>query len=126
MTFIKPKPRSNAQRLGLEIINIRKQLAELSKSARTMGYSSIVDVLVTQSNVSIDVPAFGRQLLQNTAFMSLVTKLATATVKQKIDAVVKNPYFKLLADNITPSTLKEFSLEKIDSNIKADAYFCTL
>ncbi len=55
--------------------------------------------------------------------MSLVTKLATATVKQEMDTVVRNPYFKLLANNITPSMLEEFSLEKIDSNIKADAPF---
>ncbi len=123
MASIKPKPRSNAQRLGLETINIQKQLAELSKLARTMGYSSIADVLVTQSNVSIDVPAFRRQLLQNTAFVSLVTEFLTATVKQEMDAVLRNPYFKLPANNITLSTLEEFSLEKIDSNIKADASF---
>ncbi len=88
-----------------------------------MGYSSIADVLVTQSNVSIDEPAFQRQLLQNTAFMSLVTEFATATLKQEMDAVVRNPYFKLSADNITLSTLEEFSLEKIDNNIKSDAPF---
>ena len=55
--------------------------------------------------------------------MSLVTKLALAMVKQKMDAVVKNPYFKLSANNITSSTLEEFSLEKIESNLKADASF---
>ncbi len=40
-----------------------------------------------------------------------------------MDAVVKNLYFKLIADNITPSTLEEFFLEKIESNIKADVLF---
>ncbi len=40
-----------------------------------------------------------------------------------MDAVIKNPYFKLPANNITPSTLEKFSLEKIKSNIKADALF---
>lgn len=55
--------------------------------------------------------------------MSLVTELALAMVKQEINSVVKNPYFKLLANNITLSTLEEFSLEKIESNLKADASF---
>lgn len=55
--------------------------------------------------------------------MSYVTKLVSVTVKQKIDAIVKNSYFKLLANNITPSILKEFSLKKIESNIKADTSF---
>lgn len=44
-------------------------------------------------------------------------------MKQEIDAVVKNPYFKLWADNINPSTLEKFFLEKIDNNIKANAPF---
>lgn len=55
--------------------------------------------------------------------MSLITKLALAMVKQEMDTVVKNLYFKLSANNITPSTLEEFSLEKIESNLKADALF---
>ena len=55
--------------------------------------------------------------------MSLVTKLASAIIQQEMDAIVKNSYFKLSANNITLSTLKEFSLEKIKSNIKADAPF---
>ncbi len=55
--------------------------------------------------------------------MSFVTKLASATVKQIIDTVIKNPYFKLPANNITPSTLEEFFAEKIESNIKANAIF---
>ena len=89
-----------------------------------MEYASIADVLVAQVNISNKVPAFWRQLLlQNTSFISLVTKLALATIKQKMDAVIKNPYFKLLANNITPSILKEFFLEKIENNIKADAFF---
>lgn len=37
--------------------------------------------------------------------------------------VVRNPYFKFLANNITPSILEELSLEKSDSNIKVDALF---
>lgn len=46
-----------------------------------MGYTSIADVLVVQINVSKDVPAFWYQLLQNTAFISLVSKLTSATIK---------------------------------------------
>ncbi len=89
-----------------------------------MGHALIADVLVAQVNISNKVPAFWHQLLlQNTSFMSLVTKLASVTVKQEMDAVIKNPYFKLPANNITPSILEEFSLEKIESNIKADAPF---
>ncbi len=67
-----------------------------------MGHASIAEVLVAQVNISNEVPAFRRQLLlQNTSFISLVTKLASATVKQEMDAVVKNPYFKLPADGET-------------------------
>lgn len=55
--------------------------------------------------------------------MSLVTKLALAIIKKKIDAIVKKPYFKLLANNITPSILEGFSLKKIKSNLKANALF---
>ena len=55
--------------------------------------------------------------------MSLVTKPAWATLKQEVDTVVKNPYFKFPANLITLSILNEFSLEKIESNIKADALF---
>ncbi len=124
MTYKKQKSRSDTQRLHLEAINERKQLVKLSKMVQGMRYVSIADVLVAQVNISNKVPAFRRQfLLQNTSFMLLVTKLASATVKQEMDAVVKNPYFKLSTDNRTPSTLEEFSLEKIKSNIKADAPF---
>lgn len=45
------------------------------------------------------------------------------TVKQKIDAIIKNFYFKLPADNITLSTLEEFFFKKIKSNIIIDALF---
>lgn len=55
--------------------------------------------------------------------MSLVIKLVSATIKQKIDTVIKNPYFKLLANNIILSILKKFFLEKIDSNIKMNIFF---
>lgn len=124
MASKKQKSRSDAQRLHLKAINERKQLVELSKMAQGMGHALIADILVAQVNISNKVPAFWRQLLlQNISFMSLITKLASATVKQEIDAVIKNPYFKLLADNITPFTLEEFSLKKIESNIKADAPF---
>lgn len=61
--------------------------------------------------------------MQNTSFISLITKLVSGKVKQKIDDIVKNLYFKLLANNITASILKEFCLKKIKSNIKADAPF---
>ena len=92
--------------------------------AQGIGYASIADVLVAQVNILNEVPAFRRQLLlQNTSFISVFTKLASARVKQEMDAVVKNPYFKLLANNITPSILEEFSVEKIESNIKVDALF---
>lgn len=37
--------------------------------------------------------------------------------------VVKNPYFKLSADNITPSMIEKFFLEKIHSNIKTNISF---
>lgn len=73
-----------------------------------MRYSSIIDVLVIKSNISIDVPAFWCQLLQNTAFILLVTKLALATIKQKMDVVIKNPYFKFLANNIIFSMFEKF------------------
>lgn len=38
-----------------------------------------------------------------------------------MDAIVKNPYFKLLVNNITSSKIKKFFLDKIESNIKANA-----
>ncbi len=44
-------------------------------------------------------------------------------VKQEMNAVIKNLYFKLLANNITFSTFEEFFLEKIKSNIKINALF---
>ena len=62
-------------------------------------------------------------MLQNISFISLITELILITVKQEIDMVIKNLYFKLLADNITPSIFKKFSLEKIESNIKVDIFF---
>ncbi len=43
-----------------------------------------------------------------------------------MNAIVKNLYFKLPANNITPSILEEFSLKKIESNIKVDVPFSTL
>lgn len=52
--------------------------------------------------------------------MSLVTKFVLTSVKYEIDIVVKNLYFKLLANIINLYIFKELSLEKIDSNIKAD------
>lgn len=37
--------------------------------------------------------------------------------------IIKNFYFKLSANNLTPSTFEEFSLKEIKSNIKADISF---
>ena len=37
--------------------------------------------------------------------------------------VIKNSHFKLLANNITPSTFEEFFLKIIKNNIKVDAPF---
>lgn len=89
-----------------------------------MRYTSRVDILVTQVNISKKVLAFWPQfLLQNTSFMSLITKFILVIVKQKIDIVVKNSYFKLLAYNITPFILEEFFLKKIKNNIKANISF---
>ena len=91
---------------------------------QNIGYILIVKILVAQVNISNKIPTFWHQfLLQNTSFMSLVTKLILAIVKQKMDAIIKNLYFKLSANNITPSILEKFSLEKIKSNIKVDAPF---
>lgn len=89
-----------------------------------MGHALIADILIALVNILNKVPVFWHQLLlQNISFMSLVTKLTWAILKQKIDTIVKNPYFKLSANNITFSILEGFSLEKIESNIKADAFF---
>lgn len=55
--------------------------------------------------------------------MPFVTKFTSAIIEQKISVIVKNLYFKLLADNIILSILKKFSLKKIESNIKKDACF---
>lgn len=43
-----------------------------------------------------------------------------------MNAVVRNLYFKLSANNITFSILEKFFLEKIDSNIKANISFLYL
>lgn len=40
-----------------------------------------------------------------------------------MNAIVKNPYFKLLVNNIILSILKEFYLKKVDSNIITDIPF---
>lgn len=86
-----------------------------------MRYASIANVLVAQVNISNQIPTFYHQLsLQNIFFISLITKFALAMVEQKVNAIVKNPYFKLPTNNITPFTLKEFFLEKIESNFKAN------
>lgn len=55
--------------------------------------------------------------------MLFITKLVSATVKQEINTVVKNPYFKFSVNNITLSTLGEFFLKKIKNNIKVNAIF---
>ena len=89
--------------------------------AQGMRYASIENILVAQVNILNKVPAFWHQ--QNTSFMSLVTKLASGTVKEEKYIVVKNPYFKLPANNITLSTFEKFSLKRIESNIKADILF---
>lgn len=92
-----------------------------------MRYFLITNILITKNNILINVPAFWHQFLQNISFISLVTKFASAIVKQKIDVIVKNPYFKLSANNITFTTIfKEFSLKKINNNIIADLFFCIL
>lgn len=57
--------------------------------------------------------------------MSLITKFVSVIVKQELDIIIKNLYFKLLADNITLSrlSLMIFFLKKIKNNIKLDALF---
>ena len=55
--------------------------------------------------------------------MLLITELVLARVKQEMDIIIKNSYFKLLANNITLSILEKFYLEKIENNIKADISF---
>ncbi len=78
----KQKSRSDAKCLHLKAINKRKQLVVLSKMVQDMEHASIVDVLIAQVNISNEVPAFRCQLLlQNTSFMSLVTKLISAIIK---------------------------------------------
>lgn len=48
-------------------------------------------------------------------------------VKQEMYTIIKNPYFKLLTNNITYSTLENIFLEKIKSNIKTNRLFlCSL
>lgn len=47
--------------------------------------------------------------------MLVVIKLAFATIKQKMNAIIKESYFKLLINNITFFILKRFFLKKIDS-----------
>lgn len=44
-------------------------------------------------------------------------------VKQEIYTIIKNPYFKLLTNNITYFTLENIFLEKIKSNIKTNRLF---
>lgn len=86
--------------------------------------ASIADIVITQINVLHKIQAFWCQLLlQNIFSILLVTKYILVTVKQKIDAVVKNLYFKLLANNITLFILEGFFLEKIENNIKVDVLF---
>lgn len=57
--------------------------------------------------------------------MSLITKFVSVMVKQELDIIVKNSYFKFSANNITLSrlSLMIFFLKKIKSNIKLDALF---
>ncbi len=124
MASKKQKSSSNVQCFYLKAIDKQKQLVKLSKMAKGKGHALIADVLVVQVNISNELPTFQRQLLlQNTSFISLISKLTSAMVKQEIDTVIKNIYFKLSANNITPSTLKEFFLGWIKINIKADALF---
>lgn len=56
-------------------------------------------------------------------FYVTVTKFVSIRVKQDMNVVVKISYFKLLVNNITPSILEEFCLEKIKSNIQMDVLF---
>lgn len=56
--------------------------------------------------------------MQNTTFISLITKFASVIIKQKMDTIITNYYFKLAANNIRLSILNKFFLEKIDNNIK--------
>lgn len=69
------------------------------------------------------MPAFRYQFLQNIAFILFITKLALVMIKQKINTIITNLYFKLLANNINLSTSDKFFLEKINSNIKVNASF---
>lgn len=62
-------------------------------------------------------------MLQNIFFILLITELALAIVEQKIDTIVKNFNFTLKANNITPSILKKFFLDKIKYNLKANTFF---
>lgn len=93
------------------------------KLAHITGYSSIINLLVKQSNVIFNILVIWHQFLQNTGFISLVTKFMLATMKQEMDAIVKNLYFKLLTSNITFSIIEKFSLKKIDNNIKVAKFF---
>lgn len=65
---------------------------------------------------------FKYQLLQNIAFMLFITKLTSAIIKQKIDAIIRNFYLKLSINNISLSIFDKFFLEKIDSNIKTNVF----
>lgn len=55
--------------------------------------------------------------------MFFVIKFILTIVKQKIDMIIKNAYFKLSANNITLFILEKFFLEKIKNNIKVDTSF---
>lgn len=58
--------------------------------------------------------------LQNIDFILLLKKLALATIKQKIDIIITNFYFKLLINNISFFIFDNFFLEKTNININAN------
>lgn len=61
--------------------------------------------------------------MQNTIFISFIIKIALVIVKQKIDAIIKNFYFKLIVNNIIFFRPEEFFLKIINGNIKINIFF---
>lgn len=92
--------------------------------ARRAGFNSIADILIEDINQSRDGEEhYRRNLLAHPCFKALVLDLARDSVCHEMKQIVAKVEIKLPADNVTPETIEQFSLNNIDTLFHEHAGF---
>ncbi|MCJ1349622.1 hypothetical protein MMC31_007863 [Peltigera leucophlebia] len=111
----------NSQRQTINAVNQRRKIKDVLELARRAGFNSIADILIEDINQLRDGEEhYRRNLLAHPRFKALVLEDSVCHEMKQIVAKVE---IKLPADNVTPETIEQFSLNNIDTLFHEHAGF---